>query len=172
VLADELGIDPGPALRTLEVEVLAQSPALQPPPMPAPRAREPAAPAAAPAADLVEREPEMRAVEDALAKVQHGQGGTLLVQGPAGIGKSRLMAEAAAAGGGTRAAGAASPRQRTGDGVRVRRRTAAVRAAAAEPDARARLLAGPAAPAGGRLRPRRGPAPATRASRRCTRCTG
>jgi DNA-binding SARP family transcriptional activator len=35
VLAEELGVDPGPALRQLEADVLAQSPALQEPPRPA-----------------------------------------------------------------------------------------------------------------------------------------
>ncbi len=98
-LADELGVDPGPALRALEAEVLAQSPTLDAPQRTAaatpgaPAA--PATPAAAvPAADeLVERDHELRVLRGALADALDGQGRLALVQGPAGIGKSRLLQE-------------------------------------------------------------------------------
>ncbi len=95
-LAEELGVDPGPALRSLEAEVLAQSPALDAP------ARKPVRTAAgggpvqqpAPAADdLVEREHELRVLRGALADALDGRGRLALVQGPAGIGKSRLLQE-------------------------------------------------------------------------------
>ncbi|MGW3140323.1 ATP-binding protein [Streptomyces sp. NPDC001139] len=45
---------------------------------------------------LWEREAECAAIADVLKEAMQGQGGMLLVQGPAGIGKSRLLAEARA----------------------------------------------------------------------------
>jgi DNA-binding SARP family transcriptional activator/tetratricopeptide (TPR) repeat protein len=100
-LADELGVDPGPALRELESQVLAQSPALRIPspraavPPPAPAAPSPAAPAPAPTRDdLTDRDHELAAISTALDALAHGESGLLLVEGPAGIGKTRLLAEA------------------------------------------------------------------------------
>jgi DNA-binding SARP family transcriptional activator/tetratricopeptide (TPR) repeat protein len=93
--ADELGVDPGPALRTLEADVLAQSPALD--------ARVersaiiPAVPETAPdddaVADLVERDRELSQLRQALAQLSLGRSTRLLVEGPAGIGKTRLLDE-------------------------------------------------------------------------------
>lgn len=97
VLAEELGVDPGPALRALEAEVLAQSPALD-----LPRQREPARPSvpaapassAAPVADeLVDREREVAVLRGALDDLAAGTSRLVVVEGPAGIGKSRLLAE-------------------------------------------------------------------------------
>ncbi len=94
-LAEELGVDPGPALRSLEAEVLAQSPSLDAPP-----ARVAGVPAFARAdrepapADLVDRARETDALRRALADVVAGSSGCVLVEGPPGIGKSRLLAEA------------------------------------------------------------------------------
>ncbi|MFP5372961.1 MAG: BTAD domain-containing putative transcriptional regulator, partial [Actinomycetes bacterium] len=103
-LADELGVDPGPALRELEQLVLAQSPALA---VPTQRSRsssgagravqaaqssaEPA-PTAVPE-DLLDREREMRAVREALDELIAGKPGLVLIEGPAGIGKTRLLTE-------------------------------------------------------------------------------
>jgi DNA-binding SARP family transcriptional activator/tetratricopeptide (TPR) repeat protein len=113
-LSDELGVDPGPALRALEAEVLAQSPTLDAPartvageaaatPSAAPAApTAPAAPvvpvAAAPSApvvveEMVDRDREVQVMAGALADALDGQGRLLLVHGPAGIGKSRLLQE-------------------------------------------------------------------------------
>ncbi|WP_409328981.1 BTAD domain-containing putative transcriptional regulator [Trujillonella humicola] len=115
VLAEELGVDPGPALRALEDDVLAQSPALGPPARaafgaaaPTPAAPTPAPPAPAPrpapddvprsappgAEELAERDRELAAIRAALDDLADGRPGVLLVEGPAGIGKSRLLAEA------------------------------------------------------------------------------
>lgn len=88
-LADELGVDPGPALRQLEAEVLAQSPSLAPA---APRPRAAGAPSTTPD-DLVERDRELEAIARALDGLDHGEPSVVLVEGPAGIGKTRLLAE-------------------------------------------------------------------------------
>jgi DNA-binding SARP family transcriptional activator/DNA-binding NarL/FixJ family response regulator len=96
-LADELGVDPGPALRELEQQVLAQAPSL----VPTPRSRAPvaasapAAPAPAPVPDdLLERDREVAAVRAALDDLAAGEPRLLLIEGPAGIGKTRLLTEA------------------------------------------------------------------------------
>jgi DNA-binding SARP family transcriptional activator len=91
-LADELGVDPGPALRKLEADVLAQSPDLD-----VPRQR-PSAPDATTRErspdDLVDRDRELDAVRTAVDDATRGEPGLLLIEGPAGIGKSRLLLEA------------------------------------------------------------------------------
>ncbi|WP_448613535.1 BTAD domain-containing putative transcriptional regulator [Modestobacter sp. URMC 112] len=100
-LADELGVDPGPALRELERLVLDQSPALAAPrtparaePAAAPPPETPVPPAAPPAEDLWDREREVATVAAALDDLAAGQPRLLIVEGPAGIGKTRLLAEA------------------------------------------------------------------------------
>jgi DNA-binding SARP family transcriptional activator len=96
-LADELGVDPGPALRELEEQVLAQSPELV---VPVQRSRAPAPAAssslepARPPDDLLDRDREMRAVRAALDDLAAGEPRLLLIEGPAGIGKTRLLTEA------------------------------------------------------------------------------
>ncbi|MEZ0447378.1 BTAD domain-containing putative transcriptional regulator [Cellulomonas sp. ICMP 17802] len=93
-LAEELGVDPGPALRALEAEVLAQSPALDGPArrvqvdLPAEKAPEPVAPT-----DLVDRTREVAALRRLVEEVADGNAGCVLVEGQAGIGKSRLLVE-------------------------------------------------------------------------------
>ncbi|HEX6150306.1 BTAD domain-containing putative transcriptional regulator [Nocardioides sp.] len=91
-LADELGVDPGPALRSLEAEVLAQSPTLDAPAAPA---LTPAAPRPrATATDLVDRARETAALGRVIDELSAGRSGWVVVEGPAGIGKSRLLVEA------------------------------------------------------------------------------
>ena len=98
-LADELGVDPGPALRRLEAEVLAQSPTLDAPaaapPRPAagPASSVPSAPAPGAPADLVDRDRELAQLKTCLDDALAGQARLALVEGPAGIGKSRLLTE-------------------------------------------------------------------------------
>ena len=110
-LADELGVDPGRALRELEAEVLAQSPALDAPARPAataptyagahvptqrpaePPARRPV-PSSSPVDTLVGRDRELAELRDCLEEAWSGQGRLALVEGPSGIGKSRLLSEA------------------------------------------------------------------------------
>jgi DNA-binding SARP family transcriptional activator/DNA-binding CsgD family transcriptional regulator len=100
-LADELGVDPGPALRALETEVLAQSPSLDgpvraaPPPVAVPVEHAAATqPSAVVAPDeMVDRDREVRVLRGALDDALGGQGRLALIHGPAGIGKSRLLQE-------------------------------------------------------------------------------
>ena len=98
VLAEELGLEPGPGLRRLEAAVLAQDPALewQPPPAPPAPARPPQAPAVlsnlpAQLAAFVGRE---RELADVRALVQSGRLVTLT--GAGGSGKTRLSLQVAA----------------------------------------------------------------------------
>jgi DNA-binding SARP family transcriptional activator/DNA-binding CsgD family transcriptional regulator len=104
LLADELGVDPGPALRALEAEVLAQSPTLDAP------AAAPASPVAASAApepegavrvpvqrvasgrpELVDRESELAQLRMALGLALEGVPRLAVIEGPAGIGKTSLL---------------------------------------------------------------------------------
>ncbi|MER6123778.1 BTAD domain-containing putative transcriptional regulator [Streptomyces sp. NPDC001795] len=100
LLARDLGIDPGPALLALEADVLARSPALMPPeadrPAPAPPAAlppHPALPCPAAPEDLLDRDRELADLRDCVTGLLAGESGLVLIEGPAGIGKSRLLAE-------------------------------------------------------------------------------
>ncbi len=94
VLADELGVDPGPALRSLEAEVLAQSPALDAPAPPVTTVGA-TSPDAVAVTDLVDRGRETAALRRMVEDVAAGTSSCVIVEGPAGIGKSRLLAETA-----------------------------------------------------------------------------
>jgi predicted ATPase/DNA-binding SARP family transcriptional activator len=100
-LVDELGLDPGPALQTLERQILRQDPALDPPPAAAPDPRPDTAPPPLPAVptghpappvpltDLVGRDDDVAAVRRSLAGHR-----MVTVTGPGGVGKTRLAVEA------------------------------------------------------------------------------
>ncbi len=89
-LVDDLGIEPGEHLRELERAILAQDPALAPPPAAAYEAR--ALPRALRLSGLfVGREREVARLREASAS----DSATVLVAGEAGIGKTRLAAELA-----------------------------------------------------------------------------
>ena len=109
-LVDELGVDPGKGLRDLEAAVLAQSPELDAPARPAPvpaavateqhEVTEPVTPptrspvsAGATADPLEDREREVAVLEQCLTDLRHGQASFVLIEGPAGLGKTRLLAE-------------------------------------------------------------------------------
>jgi DNA-binding SARP family transcriptional activator len=95
-LAEELGVDPGPALRELETEVLAQSPSLIPPRQPRGHAT-PAQSAPAPERvpdGLVERDHELTALDEMLDGLAAGGHGLLVIEGQAGAGKTQLLEEA------------------------------------------------------------------------------
>ncbi|PRY48967.1 transcriptional regulator [Geodermatophilus tzadiensis] len=111
-LREELGLDPGQALRDLERDVLRQAPALDwtaasadpaAAPRPAPAAapdppRSPLPPAAGAGAaapgSLVGRDAHLHVVDRALAGTATGRGRVVLVAGEPGIGKTRLAEEA------------------------------------------------------------------------------
>ena len=97
LLRDELGIDPGPELRDLERAVLQQDPKLLDR---IPRPRMPVAPAPSPppslAADpLVGRRAELAHLQAVAGQASAGRAAVVVIEGEAGIGKTRL-AEAAA----------------------------------------------------------------------------
>jgi DNA-binding SARP family transcriptional activator len=93
-LVDELGVEPGAALRELELQVLRQDPTLDLPPVPV-AVPAPRAPSTAPVAtSLVGRDVELAALlsvlDEAGASARLG-----VVEGEAGIGKTRLLEELA-----------------------------------------------------------------------------
>jgi DNA-binding SARP family transcriptional activator len=91
ILLDELGLDPGPELRGLEIRILAQDPtlALAIPEHAAPAAVAPER-AVAPRVELVERNEEWTALTRALAGASEGGPHLALIEGEPGIGKSTL----------------------------------------------------------------------------------
>lgn len=92
VLADELGIDPSPALRQLEADMLSQVPELAAPPD---NAEPSSGPVRSDVPRLVGRADVLDRLETALRRAVSGAGGTAVVSGEAGIGKTRLAAELA-----------------------------------------------------------------------------
>lgn len=94
VLADELGIDPGPRLRRLEEAVLRQDPDTLKPGSTSqivdPFAAHPAA------SSFVGRARELEVLQRAVAEVRRGMSRVVLVNGEAGGGKTRLLQELAA----------------------------------------------------------------------------
>ncbi|MGY1693876.1 BTAD domain-containing putative transcriptional regulator [Geodermatophilus sp. SYSU D00814] len=106
LLRDELGLDPGPALREVEEQILRHDPGLRPartPPSPAASRPAPEPPPLRPPPPLRGREAECALLADVLAGAAAGSGAVVLVTGDAGMGKSALLrwltAAAAAAGG-------------------------------------------------------------------------
>ena len=100
VLAEELGLDPGPDLRRLEEQILRQDPQLDPPrpaddevaapPSAAPERPSPRpAPVPEPLTPLLGRDDEVAGLRELLASHR-----LVTVTGPGGTGKSRLAAEA------------------------------------------------------------------------------
>ncbi|MGW3123899.1 BTAD domain-containing putative transcriptional regulator [Streptomyces sp. NPDC001107] len=104
-LADRLGIDPGPALRAVEAEVLSDAPRLAVPVPP------PGSSVTSAFGQPVERAHELAELQECVSDAVAGRGGLVCVQGPAGIGRSALLAEAARLGreSGVRVRGAHAP---------------------------------------------------------------
>ena len=131
VLAEELGLEPGPELRRLEAAVLAQDPSLDWQPAAGPAESRPAGPGPAgpvpprvrpgraerppafpptaeppregdhPAPSLVGRDAELAHLRDRLADAASGHGGAVVLVGEPGAGKTTLAEAAAHVAGGT-----------------------------------------------------------------------
>ncbi|WP_165400314.1 AfsR/SARP family transcriptional regulator [Motilibacter rhizosphaerae] len=111
LLLEDLGVDPGTALRRLHAQMLDQDPALEAPAPEAPVG--PAGGSSTAAVDgtgMIGRAEALADLLGALHAARAGSGGTWVVSGEAGIGKTRLLQElvrAAVAGGTTVALGRA-----------------------------------------------------------------
>ena len=93
-LDDQVGIEPSPALKQLQRQILNQDPGLEPPAQePFVRARRGLRADGGEAQGLVGRSDELAQLETLLDAAGGGDGGTVLISGRAGIGKSRLVAE-------------------------------------------------------------------------------
>lgn len=111
LLVDELGVEPSAPLRDLEGRILRQDPTLDGPPVrsrAAPSATAPVGAAVPPALrdartgdPLVGRDEVLDELRHAWKRATVGEGGIVFVNGPAGIGKTRLTAELAHAAGET-----------------------------------------------------------------------
>jgi DNA-binding SARP family transcriptional activator/predicted ATPase len=102
-LKEELGIDPGPALRGIEADVLSQSPSLHaarpftnlPNGAPPGKSSRPRPPLPVDRAPIIGRRVELEALDAALSAAIGGHGMFALVSGEPGMGKTRLVEELA-----------------------------------------------------------------------------
>ena len=93
LLADELGLDPTPETRALEAAILRQEDVHSLLPRPLTRADEHAA---APSARLLGRKQELELLERAAHNALEGSFALVLIEGDAGLGKTRMLDEVAA----------------------------------------------------------------------------
>ena len=91
--AEEMGIEPGPALRELEGNILRQSPDLGTPSPAPPAVAAVPAPASPGEKTIVGRTEELAMIDAALAEARAGRGRAVIVHGETGIGKSHLARE-------------------------------------------------------------------------------
>jgi DNA-binding SARP family transcriptional activator len=91
ILVEEVGVEPGAALRDLQEAILAQDPALDAPP--GPEDLPPALAGGSPI--LAGRDRELAELSALLAEACDGRGATVAVSGPRGSGRTRLAAELA-----------------------------------------------------------------------------
>jgi DNA-binding SARP family transcriptional activator/tetratricopeptide (TPR) repeat protein/DNA-binding CsgD family transcriptional regulator len=92
VLVEELGIEPGPALRQVHEQILAGDPALdRPMDSDAPLSIVPAHVSHQAPGTFVGREPELARLAELVAQLRSGRGRSVWIEGDAGIGKSELL---------------------------------------------------------------------------------
>ena len=82
-LVEQIGVEPGPELRRMHEAILRQDPSLDPP------GQEPAG------APLVGRDPELAHLRRLWRRARAGAGASVVITGPPGIGKTRLVQELA-----------------------------------------------------------------------------
>jgi DNA-binding SARP family transcriptional activator len=90
ILAEELGLDPSPALSRLEEAILAHDPAVAAPVVPDAEASVPSI-ASSTRTEIVGRRAEMALFQNAVERARQGSGSFLLLEGEPGIGKSHLL---------------------------------------------------------------------------------
>jgi DNA-binding SARP family transcriptional activator len=96
LLAEEIGVDPGPRLRQLEADLLAQAPHLDPP---GALPQDEALPRGVDESPrLVGRAEELTLLRAAVADAATGRDRVILVEGEPGVGKTRLLEEVAGRG--------------------------------------------------------------------------
>ena len=97
-LVEELGVEPGPRLREIEAAILAQDSTMDAVPLATPvaSASRPTGVSPVERAPIVGREPELASMRQALEDVAAGSPCVVVVQGEAGVGKTRLVEELAA----------------------------------------------------------------------------
>jgi DNA-binding SARP family transcriptional activator/DNA-binding CsgD family transcriptional regulator len=92
LLRDELGTTPGSSLVALHERLLqSDAPSASPPPPPLPTSPPP--PPRDAAGGLVERDREVAALSSIVADALAGEGRVVVIEGPAGVGKTRLLAD-------------------------------------------------------------------------------
>ncbi|MER6913191.1 BTAD domain-containing putative transcriptional regulator [Streptomyces sp. NPDC000594] len=91
LLADQLGVDPGPGPAALHRAILTQDPALTAPPPPSTTAARPPSDLPGPLTELIGRETALRELDTALAGHR-----LVTLTGPGGVGKTQLALAAAA----------------------------------------------------------------------------
>ncbi len=92
ILADELGVDPAPETQALATEIVRHMPPESAPYLPSPPPEREIGAAGLP---LVGREEERAALVTHLEAALNGLGGLVLIEGEAGVGKTRLLRELA-----------------------------------------------------------------------------
>jgi WD40 repeat protein/DNA-binding SARP family transcriptional activator len=80
-LVEQVGVEPGPELRRMHEAILRQDPSLEPP------GQEP------PGSPLVGRDAELAHLRDLWRRARAGSGASVVITGPPGIGKTRLVQE-------------------------------------------------------------------------------
>ncbi|MBU2663604.1 AAA family ATPase [Actinoplanes bogorensis] len=91
VLGDELGLDPTPETRELEQRIRRQDPSLSAEVTRAPAQPSAPAPPVPPGTGLVGRDDVLAIVDEAVAAAARGHGRLVLLEGPAGLGKSAIL---------------------------------------------------------------------------------